>query len=568
MSKKPAPKMEDPRVAELQATFEVLGRGDRDVVEVRSVDSGGNIVFRATKATLGVLASMFTVPVKFAATIWRAVRAKEDVIDYQVQDREVSVVHEFYERKESLPSGAGPADAEAEIGDNVVVLPRARVGDETRLLNWIEDNVGVGEAISRDSGIVTYRQGFSSQFLVRKNAELYDGILKMLMANPAALADLYYGRGAIELDRLQDFEGPSIPNVFIVRNDHTEITTVINVSAVMQYLMANKLLPIDASSMLVPSIMPGEEGCYRMPIEALQEFVGTRIAPVIFQKMAKGLKPIAMITHSKGEKVSVDLSERGICIDLVLDNSGSLGLVAPDYRAQVKKTLEEVSSLGHKITLRVTKFSSTIDTKIYKLEGRLESDGGVIVKILSGLSVDGSATALYDSMKSALDGIMESRAQYSHHAMIVFTDGQNNSGKASDAQVVSSGEVVREGIGNLQIFTIELGSSNKEFFGEFSINIGARHINIRNIEEMAALNRHISGMTKESAVIKFIVDSAKPYVFVAPSGEIFVSDHFVQPKAKLTINSKPYEILGPEVVTSGQVVEEVGLGGLVSIDDL
>lgn len=69
MSKKPAPKMEDPRVAELQATFEVLGRGDRDVVEVRSVDSGGNIVFRATKATLGVLASMFTVPVKFAATI-------------------------------------------------------------------------------------------------------------------------------------------------------------------------------------------------------------------------------------------------------------------------------------------------------------------------------------------------------------------------------------------------------------------------------------------------------------------------------------------------------------------
>lgn len=567
MSKKPAPKAGDPRVPELQATFEVLGGGG---VEVRAVDSGGNIVFRATKATIGVLTSMFTLPAKFAATIWRVVSTKKDVDVLQIQDRDVPVLREVEERKEDISSGAGPADAEGEMVDDVrlVAPPQVRVGDDLRLLSWVEENIGVGEAVSRDSGIVTYRQSFSSKFLVKKNAELYAGILKMLMANPAALADLYYGRGAIELDRLQDFDGPSLPNAFIVKDDLTEITTIINVSAIRQYLATNKLLPIDASSMLVPSIMPGEEGCHRMPITALQEFVGTRIAPVIFQVMPKGLKPIAMITHREGEKASIDLGKHGVCIDLVLDNSSSLGGVAAEYRAQVRSTLEEVSNLGRKITLRVTKFSSTIETVLYKIEGTLAHDSSTINNILRGLSVDVGYTALYDSMKKVLDGIMVSAAQYSHHAMIVFTDGQNNYGKARGVEVVSSGDVVREGIGNLQIFTIELGSSNKEFFGEFSINIGARHINIRNIEEMAALNRHISGMTKESAVIKFIVDSAKPYVFVAPSGEIFVSDHFVQPKAKLTINSKPYEILGPEVVTSGQVVEEVGLGGLVSIDDL
>lgn len=562
MSKKPAPKREDPRVAELQAAFEVLGRSD--AVQVRSLDSFGNIVFKATKATLGALASMFTVPVKFAATIWRAVSVKEDVGGHQGQDREVPVMREFYERKEEA-SGAGPADAEGEVIDDtrLVVLPQARAGDDLRLLNWVEENVGVGKAVTRDSGIVTYRQGFSSKFLVKKNAELYAGILKMLMANPAALADLYYGRGSIELDRLQDFDGPLMPNVFIVQDDLTGITTMINISAIKQYLAMNKLLPIDASSMLVPSIMPGEDGCYRMPIEALQEFVGTRIAPVIFQKMAKGLKPIAMI-HSKGEKVLVDLSKNGVCIDLVLDNSRSLDGVSKEYRAQVKNTLEEISGLGHKITLRVTKFSGTIETATYKIEGSLVHDSSTVNNILRGLSVDGGATALYDSMKGVLDGIMVSAAQYSHHAMIVFTDGQNNCGKARDVEVVSSGAIARDGLGNFQVFTIELGDSNKEFFGEFSVSIGARHINIRNIEEMASLNRHIYGMTKESAVIKFIIDSAKPYIFVAPSGEISVYDHLVQPKAKLTINSTPYLIAGPEesgldpVVEGG--VELIGIG--------
>jgi hypothetical protein len=299
-----------------------------------------------------------------------------------------------------------------------------------------------------------------------------------------------------------------------------------------------------------------------MPIGALQEFVGTRIAPVIFQKMPKGLKPIAMITHGKGEGASVDLRKQEVCVDLVLDNSGSLEGVRKDYRVQVQKTLEGISSLGHKITLRVTTFSSAVETKIYKLEGRLESDGEVIGKILRGLSVDGSATALYDSMKSVLDGIVVSAAQYSHHAMIVFTDGQNNSGAVRDVEVLSSGAVARDGLGNLQIFTIELGDSNKKFFGEFSVSIGAKHINIRDIVEMASLNRHISGMTKESAVIKFIIDSAKPYVFVAPSGEISVSDHLVHPGAKLTIDAAPYTIVGPtelSPVASGAGVELSGV---------
>ncbi len=563
MSKKPAPKMEDPRVPELQATFEALGRGE---VEVRSVDSFGNIVFKATKATLGVFVSMFTVPVKFAASIWRAVSVKEAVGGQEIQDREIPVMREPYERKEGreekeeLVSSAGPAEAEVVDAESLALF-QPRIGNELSVLSWIEENVGVGEAVSRESGIVTYRNAFSSKFLVKNKAESYAGILKMLMANPVALADLYYGRDSIELHRLQDFEGPLMPNVFIVKDDQTGITTIINISGIRQYLAMNKLLPIDASSMLVPSIMPGEDGCYRMPMEALQEFVGTRIAPVIFQKMAKGLKPIAMITQGKGESVSVDLGKHGVCIDLVLDNSQSLEGVRKDYRVQVQKTLEELSSLGHKITLRVTKFSSTIETKIYKMEGNLDFDGRIVDTILRGLSVDGCSTALYDSMKSVLDGIMMSAAQYSHHAMIVFTDGQNNYGKASDVQVVSSGEVARGGLGNLQIFTIELGESNKKFFGEFSVSIGAKHINISNIEEMASLNRHISGMTKESAVIKFIIDSAKPYIFVAPSGEISVSDHLVQPSAKLTINSAPYAIVGPEesdVVGDG-AVELVGL---------
>lgn len=565
MSKKPAPKMEDPRIAELQATFEVLGRGG---VEVRSVDSGGHIVFRATKATLGVLVKMFTVPVKFAATIWRAVSTKEDVGGQQAQDIEVPVMREPYEHKErkeekeELVSGAGPAEAEVVDAESLALF-QPRIGNELSVLSWIEENVGVGKAVSRESGVVTYRNAFSSKFLVKKNAELYAGILKMLMANPEALADLYCGRGSIGIDRLQDFEGLGVPNVFIVKDDLTGITTIINMSGIRQYLATNKLLPIDASSMLAPSIMPGEEGCHRMPITALQEFVGTRIAPVIFQKMAKGLKPIAMITQGKGEGASVDLRKQGVCVDLVLDNSGSLEGVRKDYRAEVQKTLEGISGLGHKITLRVTTFSSTIETKIYKLEGRLECDGGIIGKILGGLSVDGSATALYSSMKSVLDGIMVSAAQYSHHAMIVFTDGQNNSGKVSDVEVLSSGAVARDGLGNLQIFTIELGDSNKKFFGEFSVSIGAKHINIRDIGEMASLNRHISGMTKESAVIKFIIDSAKPYIFVAPSGEISVSDHLVQPGVKFTIDSVPYAIVGPESAVGG---EGLGLSGVVLED--
>ncbi len=564
MSKKPAPKMEDPRVAELQATFEVLGRGG---VEVRSVDSFGNIVFKATEATLGVFVSMFTVPVKFAASIWRAVSVKEVVGGQQIQDIEIPVMREPYERKEAKEeASAGPADVEA-IDDerSLVVLPQARVGGDLGLLSWIEDNVGVGKAVSRESGIVTYRNAFSSKFLVKKNAELYAGILKMLMAHPGVLADLYYGRGSIGLDRLQDFDGPSLPNAFIVKDDLTGITTMINVSAIKQYLAMSKLLPIDASSMLVPSIMPGEDGCYRMPITALQEFVGTRIAPVIFQKMAKGLKPIAMITHGQGEKVSVDLSKHGICIDLVLDNSQSLDGVGKEYRAQVKNTLEEISSLGHKITLRVTKFSGTIETAIYRIEGSLAHDSSTINNILRGLSVDGGYTALYDSMKRVVDGIMVSAAQYSHHAMIVFTDGQNNSGKVRDVEVVSSGAIARDGLGNFQVFTIELGDGNKKFFGEFSVSIGAKHINIRNIEEMASLNRHIGAMTKESAVIKFIIDSAKPYVFVAPNGEISVSDHLVEPKAKLTINSTPYTIVGPELDSVVGGGEGVGLAGLGSV---
>lgn len=562
MSKEPASRREDPRVSELQATFEVLGRGD--AVEVRSLDSFGNIVFKATKATLGALASMFTVPVKFAATIWRAVSVKEDVGNHQAQDREIPVMHEFCESKEK----AFGAEPEVEVLDDacLVVLPQARVIDDLRLLRWIEDNVGVGEVVSRESGVVTYRNAFSSKFLVKKNAELYAGILKMLLANPAALADLYYGQGSIGLDRLQDFDGPSLSNVFIVKDDLAGITTMINVSAIKQYLAMNKLLPIDASSMLVPSIMPGEDGCYRMPIEALQEFVGTRIAPVIFQEMAQGLKPIAMITHGKDEKVSVDLGKQGICIDLVLDNSQSLYNVSKEYKAQVKNTLEEISSLGHKITIRVTKFSGTIETATYKIEGTLAHDSSTINNILRGLSVDGDWTALYDSMKKVLDGIVASAAHYSHHAMIVFTDGQNNYGKVKDVEVISSGAIARGELGNFQVFTIELGDSNKEFFGEFSVSIGAKHINIRNIDEMVSLNRHLYGMTKESAVIKFIIDSAKPYVFVAPSGEISVSDHLVQPKAKLTIDSTPYLIVGPEGDDSA-VGEWVELGGLSSIGE-
>ena len=150
-------------------------------------------------------------------------------------------------------------------------------------------------------------------------------------------------------------------------------------------------------------------------------------------------------------------------------------------------------------------------------------------------------------MHEELTKMSNDNTKFTHSVFIVFTDGGDNaSGYIGASDVNSSALTVRENVGNLQMFSMELGDSNKSFFEKIGVKSGFTHIELEKIEDLGEFEQYVAGLLKNTVVLRLFNESLKVWAQqVAVEGEITVGNVVVKPNTVLDFGDVTYTISNP-----------------------
>ena len=143
---------------------------------------------------------------------------------------------------------------------------------------------------------------------------------------------------------------------------------------------------------------------------------------------------------------------------------------------------------------------------------------------------------------------MASSGLYTHFASILFTDGNDNASRPiSQSDVIETAGSATDAVDNLQIFTLELGSSNHQFFTQMSLVSGCTHIPLSDMSDLSAFDGYIRPLSKDTSVVRFLTDAFETFSrMVALEGEITVGNTIIRPDAKFEVNKVLHCITAPE----------------------
>jgi hypothetical protein len=227
---------------------------------------------------------------------------------------------------------------------------------------------------------------------------------------------------------------------------------------------------------------------------------------------------------------------------IAIDVSGSMEQNFPSCIEKLQLVLKDIIDSTDNWEINLTDFDSTsrsrvFNSNIHSLQSLEEHVANLYVR---------DCTRLYDTMLEQFDAIVQNHSGYSSVAMIVFTDGLDNASTIKKSSVVTQSALSsREAVENFQIFTIELGNRNREFFTELANEAGCTHISIDNIEQFQELRQYAGSLSESSHVLKFLDKAMHTYHQVMVEGKISVGRSTVSVSDVMTIGSEGYSIAQP-----------------------
>lgn len=244
------------------------------------------------------------------------------------------------------------------------------------------------------------------------------------------------------------------------------------------------------------------------------------------------------VNSHKKEEQSINIVQ----VKLLLDISSSMSYFMETYIAKVKNVITKIVQSTEKWQIDLTTFHTESKTSSFNSEKHnLES----IIKFLGLLRSDG-CTKLYGTMHEELTNMSKNSKKFTHSVFIVFTDGLDNKSRVGESDVTSSALTVRKKVNNLQMFSIELGDSNKSFFKKIGDESGFTHIHLDEINDFEKFDQYVAGLLKDTVVLKLFDESLKVWAQqVAVEGKITVSNVVVKPNTVLSFGDVVYTISNP-----------------------
>ena len=390
------------------------------------------------------------------------------------------------------------------------------------------------------------------------NAELAGQVL----AHPESVAEIIRGtRGRIssvvEADELGDVDvEPLDGNVFEVSTTGNTVTTTFNLFAFLQLLSLHCTSAL--TTPIIAQVIGSDIDSYTVDLGILRKYVGAELAELIFNPKVGmdgkiGLTPV-MLPQLHHEE-AVDAITPKSLFSIAIDTSGSMdGANQMDSsrskldvaKEKLKATIAKLTSSTPDWTIVLTKFDS--NTSVLGTFNSSDTTPKDIYLVIDRLSAEGY-TRLYGTASEQLEYIMKlaSSGHYTHFASILFTDGHDNTSGIGQLDVIKTAGSATDVVDNLQIFTLELGGSNHQFFTEMAQVSGCTHIPLSNMSDLSAFDGYIRLLSKDTSVVKFLTEAFETFSrMVALEGEITVGNTIIRPDAKFEVNGILHCIEAPE----------------------
>ena len=414
----------------------------------------------------------------------------------------------------------------------------------------------------------------------QSNAELAGQVL----AHPESVAAIIRGtRGPIssaeEADELGDVDvEPLDGNVFDVSTTGNTVTTTFNLFAFLQLLSLHCTSALTTPP-VIAQVIGSDVDSYTVHLEILKNYVGAELAELIFNPKVGmdgqiELTPVMLPQVHHDE--AVDTITPKSLFSIAIDTSGSMDKAnqVGSYRSKLdvakeklKATIAKLTSSTPDWTIVLTKFDS--DTSVLGIFNSSDSTPEDMYLVIDRLSADGY-TRLYGTASEQLEYIMKlaSSGHYTHFASILFTDGHDNASDIGQLDVITTAGSATDAVDNLQIFTLELGSSNHQFFTQMSLVSGCTHIPLSDMSDLSAFDGYIRLLSKDTSVVRFLTEAFETFSrMVALEGEITVGNTIIRPDAKFEVNKVLHCIAAPET-TLAEIHDGIFLTELRGEDSL
>ena len=407
----------------------------------------------------------------------------------------------------------------------------------------------IDEFSSSGFGCVKKVSNSSSGFWAKRQVSNYE-LIQLALSNPRQIAKILLGR-TTKIDSENDIEAEDLSehasDIFSITRHGKQVTSVFNVAAFKKMLLVHLKCNLSEYSPIVSKIISGnKKGLYSINLEHLKVYLGKQVAELVFNpevgkdnKMV--LKPVMLpsIKSSEEESQSTD----SVHVKLLIDLSESMENCMWTCMKKVKNVITKIVQSAEHWQIDLTPFNTKSTTSSFNSdEDSLES----IIKFLYNLESRG-CTKLYGTMHEELKEMSKNNTKFTHSVFIVFTDGGDNaSGSIGASDVNSSALTVRENVGNLQMFSMELGDSNKSFFEKIGVESGFTHIQLGKIEDLGLFEQYVAGLLKNTVILKLFDESLKVWAQqVAVEGEITVGNIVVKPNTMLDFGDVTYTISNP-----------------------
>lgn len=490
------------------------------------------VQFTAQEGLVQYLQSLIGAPLSFASKLWRAVKGlKPENEDKSDSDEQHQSISEDVDKELEITTSFSN-----ELLHNIITP------------ECIE-NLGLQPFEQTDYSIVSSTTQSKSK-IVAERIESGANLIGFALNHPEyikKILDKKVGPISQEDDftLLEDADLSPDQNIFcVVRADKT-VTAKFNTARFIQVMQQKGYYSLSESSPVIAKLM-SSANTYSINLDHLQLYIGSKIAPMIFQPTMDHnklmLKPIALYnTVSDSQETDKVLVGTKSLFNIAVDVSGSMQSELTLCKEKLGIILKQIVDTTEDWTIIITKFNSKHSSKVFESTGNKIKDLVNLASYIKDFTAGGD-TNLLGTMHDQFLGF---GGEYTHYASIIFTDGEDNCKVVTERQVIDTARTTKEQLSNLQIFTLELGGKNLNFFTTLALEVGCTHIKLDSISNMSEFGQYTQSLSLSSKVVQFLLDSQKLYQMTVVEGQVGIGSQLIPTNTKIIIDGEPYSIQWP-----------------------
>ena len=517
-------------------------------IKVKEVDENSEIIFESDEQNATFVQTILNAPKRLMNFIYHAIMDGEERIEKSQEDVEQELLEiniESSSVEESALNISPQTQQEKKIDDVLDINDQDII--KSIFSERMRSNLSIDEFSSSNLGCLEQVSDVSSEFWAKRKVSNFE-LIRLGLSNQDQVKKILLGESP-KIDSENDIQAEGFAeyteNLLLINKEDKQVTCVFNAAAFKKMLLVNLKYNLSDYSPIISKILSGKhEGHYSINFDHLKAFIGKHVAEVIFNPEYNQDKLVLKSVMLPSIKLSEEETLKDkVLVKLVLDRSGSMAKYRSDYITKVQDVVEKVTQSTQNWQIDLTLFDSKSSTHSFNSEEDCPDD---IYKFLFFLRTEGT-TKLFGTMYEELTNLGKEGQGFDHTVFIVFTDGEDNqSGLIASKDINGPALAVRENINNLQMFSIELGNSNKKFFEQISVEAGFTHIQLQKIEDFVKFDQYISGFLKNTIILKVLNESLKVWAQqVGIENEISVSNFDISPNSKFMINDVVYRISEP-----------------------